>query len=182
MRPSLDARAAPTGRSFEVSRASAWRTSAVTTSTTSRPRPHTMRSSRCSQARRLPRRESLHHLGLQVRAAEAAVRCGVADGRTAKSRSTPSAGAPSAGSAPRRPSRRRASSWPRSTTRSSRPDPPPAPVLVAPTLDGVPIDVLAERLATTRGALYKTLHDARRKKLRARLTAGGAVRVPSTGE
>ena len=27
----------------------------------------------------------------------------------------------------------------------------------------VPIDVLAERLSTTRGALYKTLHDARRK-------------------
>jgi RNA polymerase sigma-70 factor (ECF subfamily) len=36
-------------------------------------------------------------------------------------------------------------------------------VLVAVTLDGVPIDVLAERLNTTRGALYKTLHDARRK-------------------
>lgn len=26
-----------------------------------------------------------------------------------------------------------------------------------------PIDVLAERLNTTRGALYKTIHDARRK-------------------
>ena len=36
-------------------------------------------------------------------------------------------------------------------------------VLVAITLDDVPIDVLAERLSTTRGALYKTLHDARRK-------------------
>ena len=36
-------------------------------------------------------------------------------------------------------------------------------VLVALTIDGVPIDVLAERLGTTRGALYKTLHDARRK-------------------
>jgi len=41
-------------------------------------------------------------------------------------------------------------------------------VLVATTLNGVPIDVLAERLETTRGALYKTLHDARRK-LRAHL-------------
>ena len=41
-------------------------------------------------------------------------------------------------------------------------------VLVATTLNGVPIDVLAERLDTTRGALYKTLHDARRK-LRAHL-------------
>ena len=35
-------------------------------------------------------------------------------------------------------------------------------VLVALALNGVPIDVLAERLDTTRGALYKTLHDARR--------------------
>jgi RNA polymerase sigma-70 factor (ECF subfamily) len=33
----------------------------------------------------------------------------------------------------------------------------------AVTLQDVPIDVLAERLGTTRGALYKTLHDARRK-------------------
>ncbi len=36
-------------------------------------------------------------------------------------------------------------------------------VLVAVALNDVPIDVLAERLDTTRGALYKTLHDARRK-------------------
>jgi len=41
-------------------------------------------------------------------------------------------------------------------------------VLVALALNEVPIDVLAERLSTTRGALYKTLHDARRK-LRRRL-------------
>jgi RNA polymerase sigma-70 factor (ECF subfamily) len=45
-------------------------------------------------------------------------------------------------------------------------------VLIALTLNGVPIDVLAERLSTTRGALYKTLHDAR-SKLRARLAAEG---------
>jgi RNA polymerase sigma-70 factor (ECF subfamily) len=36
-------------------------------------------------------------------------------------------------------------------------------VFVALALNGVPIDVLAEHLDTTRGALYKTLHDARRK-------------------
>jgi RNA polymerase sigma-70 factor, ECF subfamily len=35
-------------------------------------------------------------------------------------------------------------------------------VLVALALNGVAVDVLAERLGTTRGALYKTLHDARR--------------------
>jgi RNA polymerase sigma-70 factor, ECF subfamily len=45
-------------------------------------------------------------------------------------------------------------------------------VLVAITLNDVPIDVLAERRGTTRGALYKTLHDARRK-LRARLAQDG---------
>jgi RNA polymerase sigma-70 factor (ECF subfamily) len=47
-------------------------------------------------------------------------------------------------------------------------------VLVALALNGVPIDVLAERLGTTRGALYKTLHDARRK-LRAELNASGVA-------
>jgi RNA polymerase sigma-70 factor (ECF subfamily) len=36
-------------------------------------------------------------------------------------------------------------------------------VLMALAVNGVPIDVLAERLNTNRGALYKTLHDARRK-------------------
>ena len=45
-------------------------------------------------------------------------------------------------------------------------------VLVAVTLRGVPIDVLAERLDTTRGALYKTLHDAR-QKLRRHLAEQG---------
>jgi RNA polymerase sigma-70 factor, ECF subfamily len=43
-------------------------------------------------------------------------------------------------------------------------------VLVALALNEVPIDVLAERLNTTRGALYKTLHDAR-KKLRAHISS-----------
>jgi len=45
-------------------------------------------------------------------------------------------------------------------------------VLVAIALNDVPIDVLAERLDTTRGAIYKALHDARRK-LRAALAARG---------
>jgi RNA polymerase sigma-70 factor (ECF subfamily) len=36
-------------------------------------------------------------------------------------------------------------------------------VFAALALNEVPIDVLAERLETTRGALYKTLHDARAK-------------------
>ena len=41
-------------------------------------------------------------------------------------------------------------------------------VFTALALNEVPIDVVAERLDMTRGALYKTLHDARRK-LRAAL-------------
>ena len=45
-------------------------------------------------------------------------------------------------------------------------------VFTALALNEVPIDVLSERLGTTRGALYKTLHDAR-KKLRAELAAEG---------
>jgi RNA polymerase sigma-70 factor (ECF subfamily) len=49
-------------------------------------------------------------------------------------------------------------------------------VLVALALNGVPIDVLAERRESTRGALYKTLHDAR-QKLRKHLAASG---FPST--
>jgi RNA polymerase sigma-70 factor, ECF subfamily len=45
-------------------------------------------------------------------------------------------------------------------------------VFSALALNGVPIDVLSERLGTTRGALYKTLHDARRK-LRSSLSDAG---------
>ncbi len=45
-------------------------------------------------------------------------------------------------------------------------------VLVAVVLGGVPIDVLAEGMSTTRGALYKTIHDARRK-LRTELAERG---------
>jgi RNA polymerase sigma-70 factor (ECF subfamily) len=51
-------------------------------------------------------------------------------------------------------------------------------VLVAITLNDVPIDVLAERRNTTRGALYKTLHDARRK-LRERLAEDGLALGPT---
>src|SRR5687767_5776364 len=40
------------------------------------------------------------------------------------------------------------------------------------TMDDVPIDVLAERLGSTRGAIYKTLHDARGKLRRALADAG----------
>ena len=45
-------------------------------------------------------------------------------------------------------------------------------VIVALALNGVPIDVLAQRLGTSRGALYETLRTARRR-LRARLGERG---------
>jgi RNA polymerase sigma-70 factor, ECF subfamily len=51
-------------------------------------------------------------------------------------------------------------------------------VLVALALNGVPIDVLAERLGSNRNALYKTLHDARRR-LRAHLEAAGHLGGPT---
>ncbi len=54
-------------------------------------------------------------------------------------------------------------------------------VLVALAINGVPIDVLAERLGTTRGALYKTLHDARRK-LRKHLAEVGLSLDPTEEE
>jgi RNA polymerase sigma-70 factor, ECF subfamily len=53
-------------------------------------------------------------------------------------------------------------------------------VLVALALNGVPIDVLAERLGRSRGALYKTLHDARRK-LREHLAASGLAPAAEEG-
>lgn len=45
-------------------------------------------------------------------------------------------------------------------------------IAIALLIDDTPIDVLADRLSTTRNALYKTLHDAR-KRLRADLNAHG---------
>ncbi|WP_369638829.1 RNA polymerase sigma factor [Nocardia sp. JMUB6875] len=45
-------------------------------------------------------------------------------------------------------------------------------ILLTLVVEQVPIDVLADRLGTTRNALYKTLHDARRR-LRASLAASG---------
>jgi RNA polymerase sigma-70 factor, ECF subfamily len=51
-------------------------------------------------------------------------------------------------------------------------------IAVALLIDHVPIDVLAERLGTSRGALYKTLHEAR-TRLRAHLTSTGYL-APTT--
>jgi RNA polymerase sigma-70 factor, ECF subfamily len=54
-------------------------------------------------------------------------------------------------------------------------------VLLALVVEGIPIDVLAERLGSNRNALYKTLHDAR-TRLRAALTAGGYLAVTTARE
>jgi RNA polymerase sigma-70 factor, ECF subfamily len=54
-------------------------------------------------------------------------------------------------------------------------------VLVAIVLNEVPIDVVADRLDATRGAIYKTVHDAR-KKLRAHLEEAGLSFAVETEE
>ena len=47
-------------------------------------------------------------------------------------------------------------------------------ILIAIAVEGVPIDVIADRLHTTRNTVYKTLHDAR-KNLRVALIAQGYI-------
>lgn len=53
-------------------------------------------------------------------------------------------------------------------------------VLLTVVAGKVPIDVLAERLGTSRGAVYKTVHDARRK-LRAHLAEAGLLGAEGSG-
>jgi len=48
-------------------------------------------------------------------------------------------------------------------------------------IDGVPIDVVADRLGSNRNAIYKTLHDARRR-LRTHLEEQGFTREATTTE
>lgn len=52
-------------------------------------------------------------------------------------------------------------------------------VMIALLIDEVPIDVLAERLGSSRNALYKNVHDARRR-LRLALIASGHLDEPMT--
>ncbi len=54
-------------------------------------------------------------------------------------------------------------------------------VFIAVVVHQVPIDVLADRQSSTRGAIYKTLYDARRK-LRAELIAQGWSGADGGGE
>lgn len=54
-------------------------------------------------------------------------------------------------------------------------------VVIALLVDEVPIDVLADRLGTTRNALYKTVHDAR-TRLRRHLTSIGYLNTPTSSE
>ncbi|MEO7422302.1 MAG: sigma-70 family RNA polymerase sigma factor [Ornithinibacter sp.] len=53
-------------------------------------------------------------------------------------------------------------------------------VAIALLIDGVPIDVLADRLGSSRGALYKTVHDVR-VRLRAELVTTGHLSPTSAG-
>ncbi|MEO6886301.1 MAG: RNA polymerase sigma factor [Jatrophihabitantaceae bacterium] len=54
-------------------------------------------------------------------------------------------------------------------------------IVLALLVEDVPIDVLAERLGSTRNALHKTLHDAR-QRLRRHLTAQGYLAASSPTE
>jgi RNA polymerase sigma-70 factor (ECF subfamily) len=54
-------------------------------------------------------------------------------------------------------------------------------VFVALALNDVPIDVLADRWSTTRGALYKALHDARRRLRQLLADEGFEVGTPQKG-
>lgn len=54
-------------------------------------------------------------------------------------------------------------------------------VLIAIAVEGVPIDVVAARLKTTRNNVYKTLHDARHR-LRQNLIAQGFLHPPTSEE
>ncbi|HWT32471.1 MAG TPA: sigma-70 family RNA polymerase sigma factor [Microbacterium sp.] len=54
-------------------------------------------------------------------------------------------------------------------------------ILIAIAVEGIPVDVIADRLGTTRNTVYKTLHDARRR-LRADLTAQGYLPAPAHEE
>ncbi len=51
-------------------------------------------------------------------------------------------------------------------------------IAIALLVDGIPIDVLAQRLGTSRGALYKTVHDVR-GRLRAELSRRGYLPAAS---
>lgn len=54
-------------------------------------------------------------------------------------------------------------------------------VFVAVALNGVPVDVVAARRRSTRGAVYKALHDARRR-LRAQLLSADAITTTAGAE
>ena len=100
--------------------------------------------------------------------------CVGAPGRGARSCSSPRAGPLSPTTRPSAQRTTEDADLLRELQRAVREDltPHQRDVFVALALNEVPIDVLAERLDMTRGALYKTLHDAR-TKLRRTLAASG---------
>ena len=128
-------------------------------------------------AGRLPRGEPVHDLGLQVRAARGRGEAAAAAGSGARCRWRRTAGgcsrAPAQGPGAQAEQAELLAALRRAIAHERTPH--QRRVLIALAVNGVPIGVLAERLATTRGALYKALHDARRK-LRRSLRASGHPR------
>ena len=135
---------------------------------------------RARQARHVPRRRAVHHVGVQVRnlrdvESPSAPRLATAQDRDRRYRVVAAArpGAGGAAAARERSGDRRAPPGRRAAWRSAR----QRLVFQSVTLDQVPIDVLAERLGASRGAIYKTLHDARAKLRRALTVSGYGERV-----
>ena len=123
----------------------------------------------------LSRRKQVHDMGVQVRPDwKRPSRYDGGRGKAASCRCNPRRGHSSRqGDRCLRPARSKASLFEAlHTAISTELTPHQREVLVATTVNGVPIDVLAERLNSTRGALYKTLHDAR-QQLRVYLAAHG---------
>ena len=136
------------------------------------------RSSTTSPTRRPTTRCSPSCRGSTASSAAAASRPGPTSSRSTR-RASPCAGTPGAIATlsaelerepraahapvgrPRPRPRRRESCSARISTAITRLTAHQRDVLLALAVDGVPIDVLADRLSTNRNALYKTLHDAR---------------------
>ena len=133
------------------------------------PGAPTTRSSRCWPSSTASGARAASPRGpTSSRCSRPASRCAAAPGRARDRPGAPRAGPRSPTPAPRRGPRRPdgGAAGRLGEAIATALTPHQREVLVAITLDGVPIDVLAERLRTTRGALYKTLHDARRRRAR----------------
>ena len=148
-RPCAPARAPAAAARFELRRRA--RAASAGDSTTCRPGRRRRAHRVLAELAELPRREPLHHLGLQVRPLEAAVKRAPPRLAAPRGRRSSDDGWPVLGGRRRRAARRRRTSELLRAVQdaiATALTPHQRPVLVALTLQDVPIDVLAERLGT----------------------------------